>query len=88
MPVSHTLQLSRSGHDKTLKVWEVQNAELLATFTSHGATRCCALANDGKLIVRRRRRRMHNYQRHVSDSLLCVKAHECRPRISSTGHVG
>ena len=40
-----------ASDDQTLKVWEVESGALVATFTCDGATRCCALANDGKLIV-------------------------------------
>lgn len=40
-----------ASYDQMLKVWEVASGELLATFTSDGGLLCCALAENGNLII-------------------------------------
>jgi len=40
-----------ASSDKTLKVWEVESGECLATFTCDGAALCCAYCDALKLIV-------------------------------------
>jgi len=37
--------------DKTLKVWDLESGEVLATFTCDGAAFCCAFSDALKLIV-------------------------------------
>ena len=37
--------------DKTLKVWDLESGEVLATFTCDSAALCCALSDARKLIV-------------------------------------
>lgn len=37
--------------DNTVKVWELETGEVLATFTCDAGAYCCACSDDGKLIV-------------------------------------
>ena len=53
---NHASQLLLDGNplpgcDHTLKAWDVEAGEVLATFTCDGAVRCCSMADDRKLIV-------------------------------------
>jgi WD40 repeat protein len=40
-----------ASDDNTLKVWDVERGELLATFTCAAAAMCCAFINDCKMIA-------------------------------------
>jgi hypothetical protein len=40
-----------ASDDKTLKVWELETGEVLATFTCDSAARCCTFYDALKLIV-------------------------------------
>lgn len=44
-------QVISASDDWTLKVWDLETAEVLATFTCDSAALCCAFADRGKLIV-------------------------------------
>ncbi|EKD10831.1 WD-40 repeat protein [Arthrospira platensis C1] len=37
--------------DKTLKLWDLETGEVLATFTGEGAMESCAIAPDGVTVV-------------------------------------
>ena len=40
-----------ASEDNTLKVWDLETGEVLATFTCDGAAHCCAFSEALKLIV-------------------------------------
>ena len=40
-----------ASFDQTLKVWDLETGEVLATFTCDSAAHGCAFADDGRLIV-------------------------------------
>ncbi|MDT9326308.1 MAG: WD40 repeat domain-containing protein, partial [Limnospira sp. PMC 1286.21] len=40
-----------ASDDKTLKLWDLETGEVLATFTGEGAMESCAIAPDGVTVV-------------------------------------
>lgn len=46
-------QRAASSHDQTLKVWELETDEVLATFTCDCRALCCAFSEALKLILAR-----------------------------------
>ncbi|MBX9255101.1 hypothetical protein H1Q63_14325 [Desmonostoc muscorum CCALA 125] len=44
-------QVISASYDKTLKVWNLQTREVIATFSGEYPIYCCAVAPDGMTIV-------------------------------------